>query len=56
MVDGALAPLEIAQLDKTALDAYSDLPPPFDIRTELASIGYTPMPLLFEMPSPTNDL
>ncbi|MFD2884650.1 hypothetical protein ACFS4T_27515 [Pseudomonas lini] len=49
-------PLEVAQLDKTALDAYSNLPPPFDIRTELASIGYTPMPLLFETPSPTDDL
>lgn len=42
------APLELAQLDKTALDAYSDLPPPFDIRTELQSIGYTPMAFLFE--------
>lgn len=49
-------PLEVAQLDKTALDAYSILPPPFDIRAELASIGYTPMPLLFETPSPTGDL
>ncbi|MCF5068059.1 toxin [Pseudomonas syringae] len=41
-------PLEVAQLDKTALDAYAILPPPFDIRVELANIGYTPMPLLFE--------
>ncbi|CAN7297068.1 MULTISPECIES: SpvB/TcaC N-terminal domain-containing protein [unclassified Pseudomonas] len=48
-------PLEEAQLDKTALDAYSDLPPPFDIRTELTKIGYTPMALLFETPSPAND-
>jgi len=44
-------PLELAQLDKTALEAYAVLPPPFDIRIELARIGYTPMPLLFE-PSP----
>ena len=49
-------PMELAQLDKTALDAYADLPPPFNIRAELASIGYKPMPLLFETPSPTNDL
>ena len=45
-------PVEVAQLDKTALDAYSILPPPFDIRVELASIGYTPMPLLFETAAP----
>jgi len=49
-------PLEQAQMDKTALEAYSDLPAPFDIRVELAKIGYTPMPLLFETPSPTDDL
>ncbi|WP_454846428.1 SpvB/TcaC N-terminal domain-containing protein [Pseudomonas farris] len=48
-------PLEQAQMDKTALDAYSDLPPPFDIRAELVNIGYTPMPLLFETPPPTDD-
>lgn len=45
-------PLELAQLDKTALDAYSVLPPPFNIHTELMKIGYTPMPFLFEAPSP----
>lgn len=49
-------PTEQAQMDKTALDAYSDLPPPFDIRDELREIGYTPMPLLFETQSPTDDL
>lgn len=42
------APTELAQLDQTALDAYADLPPPFDIRVELTNIGYTPMPPLFE--------
>ncbi|MFJ2488976.1 SpvB/TcaC N-terminal domain-containing protein [Pseudomonas sp. NPDC087639] len=42
-------PLELAQLDKTALDAYNVLPPPFDIRVELKKIGYTAMPLLFEV-------
>jgi len=47
-------PLELAQMDKTALDAYGDLPPPFDIRVELANIGFTPMPLLFE-PAPAAD-
>lgn len=47
-------PLEVAQLDKTALDAYSDLPPPFDIRAELTNIGYTPMDPLFE-PRPPED-
>ncbi|WP_025112741.1 SpvB/TcaC N-terminal domain-containing protein [Pseudomonas sp. H1h] len=41
-------PLEIAQLDKTALEAYANLPPPFDIRVELKNIGYTPMSFLFE--------
>ncbi|WP_445181164.1 SpvB/TcaC N-terminal domain-containing protein [Pseudomonas sp. McL0111] len=44
------APIELAQLDKTALDAYSNLPPPFNIRTELTNIGYTPMAPLFEPP------
>ncbi|POA44374.1 toxin [Pseudomonas sp. MPR-ANC1] len=41
-------PLELAQLDKTALDAYDVLPPPFNIRDELKNIGYTPMRLRFE--------
>jgi hypothetical protein len=49
-------PSEVAQMDKTALDAYSKLPPPFDIRDELTRIGYTPMTLLFETPSSTDDL
>ncbi|MBP5955354.1 toxin [Pseudomonas anatoliensis] len=47
-------PLEMAQLDKTALDAYDVLPAPFNIRDELRKIGYTAMPLLFE-PSPSVD-
>ncbi|MBV4485397.1 toxin [Pseudomonas sp. SWRI153] len=47
-------PLELAQLDKTALQAYSILPPPFSIHTELTSIGYTPMPFLFEPPAPAS--
>ncbi|MFJ5255552.1 SpvB/TcaC N-terminal domain-containing protein [Pseudomonas sp. NPDC088414] len=42
------APMELAQFDQTALAAYDVLPPPFDILQELAQIGYTPMPLLFE--------
>ncbi|MFJ7314045.1 SpvB/TcaC N-terminal domain-containing protein [Pseudomonas sp. NPDC098747] len=47
-------PHELAQLDKTALDAYDVLPPPFNIRDELRKIGYTAMPLLFE-PTPPVD-
>ncbi len=43
-------PLEMAQLDKIALDAYGVLPPPFDIRAELERIGYTPMQFLFWSP------
>ncbi|MFJ4195560.1 SpvB/TcaC N-terminal domain-containing protein [Pseudomonas sp. NPDC089534] len=45
-------PHERAQMDKTALDAYADVPPPFDIRAELAAVGYAPMPLLFEAAPP----
>ncbi|QXI05080.1 toxin [Pseudomonas tensinigenes] len=45
-------PLELAQLDKTALDAYSILPPPFNIHAELSKIGYTAMPFLFEPAAP----
>lgn len=48
------APQEIAQLDETALNAYNVLPPPFDIRAELAAIGYLPMPLFLE-PDPLED-
>ena len=44
--EALFGPLEVAQLDKTALDAYSVLSN-FDVRTELARIGYTPMPFLF---------
>lgn len=39
------APLEIAQLDKTALQAY-DTVPLLDIRDELEKIGYSAMPLV----------
>ncbi len=39
------APLEIAQLDKTALDAY-DTVPSLNIRDELEKIGYSAMPLI----------
>ena len=38
-------PLEIAQLNKTALDVYGDVSPAIDIREELAKIGYLPMKL-----------
>lgn len=44
-------PLEVAQMDRTALQAYDILPPPFDIREALAEVGYMPMPLLFEASS-----
>ncbi|HWH86970.1 MAG TPA: SpvB/TcaC N-terminal domain-containing protein [Pseudomonas sp.] len=47
-------PLELAQLDKTALQAYSVLPKPFDIHIELSKIGYTPMAFLFEPPAPAD--
>ncbi|WP_434595935.1 SpvB/TcaC N-terminal domain-containing protein [Pseudomonas sp. R3-57] len=46
--------LELAQLDKTALDAYSDPALGIDIRVELAKIGYEPMPFRFQE-SPPND-
>lgn len=49
------APREIAQLDATALGAYDVLPPPFDIRVELALNHYAPMPLFLE-PDPEEDL
>jgi hypothetical protein len=45
--EALVGPLELAQLDKTALDAYSVLPPPFNVRDELQKIGYLPMPFLF---------
>ncbi|NNA56988.1 SpvB/TcaC N-terminal domain-containing protein [Pseudomonas koreensis] len=48
-------PLEVAQLDKTALQAYGAVPPPFDIRAELKNIGYAPMPFLFAMPHEADD-
>jgi hypothetical protein len=46
-------PLELAQMDKTALDAYSELAN-FDIRAQLTRIGYTPMPFLFKQ-TPEDD-
>ena len=39
-------------MDKTALDAYDVLPAPFDIREELAKIGYTPMPFVVRSKRP----
>ncbi|WP_332766434.1 SpvB/TcaC N-terminal domain-containing protein [Pseudomonas koreensis] len=39
--------LELALLDKTALDAYS-IVPGLNIREAVEAIGYSPMPLLFE--------
>lgn len=44
--EALIGPLEVAQLDKTALDAYSVLSK-FNVRSELEKIGYTPMPFLF---------
>ncbi|QHA84247.1 toxin [Pseudomonas mediterranea] len=38
-------PLEVAEFDKHALQAYDDLPPPFDIREQLETIGFEPMKL-----------
>nr|WP_213938306.1 SpvB/TcaC N-terminal domain-containing protein [Pseudomonas sp. dw_612] len=46
--EALVAPLELAQLDETALNAYNTLPPPFDIRAELEQIGFAPMPLFLE--------
>ncbi|WP_322844600.1 SpvB/TcaC N-terminal domain-containing protein [Pseudomonas sp. B33.4] len=45
--EALVGPLEVAQLDKTALDAYSVLSPEFNVRDELEKIGYRPMPFLF---------
>jgi hypothetical protein len=39
--------VEVALLDKTALDAYSLPGKDFDVRAELKKIGYTQMPFLF---------
>lgn len=47
-------PLETALLDETALDAYGDPQLGIDVRAELAKIGYTPMPFLFEAPAPAD--
>lgn len=38
-------PLEVAELDKQALEAYDTVPAPFDIREELERIGFEPMKL-----------
>lgn len=48
-------PLEIAQIDKTALQAYDVLPPPFDIRAALREIGYLPMKFFFETSLPSEE-
>src|SRR3546814_2320970 len=40
-----LGPLETAEFDKQALDAYDAVPPPFDIRGQLEEIGFEPMQL-----------
>jgi hypothetical protein len=37
--------MEIAYLDKNALEVYGNVTPPIDIRAELANIGYLPMEL-----------
>ncbi|WP_347901702.1 hypothetical protein [Pseudomonas purpurea] len=41
-------PLELAELDKTALAAYDSLPPPFNIREELRKIEFHPMALFLD--------
>lgn len=38
-------PLEVAEFDRQALDAYDAVPPPFDIREQLQTIGFEPMEL-----------
>ncbi|ROM74614.1 toxin [Pseudomonas brassicacearum] len=38
-------PLEVAEFDKQALDAYDAVPDPFDIRQQLETIGFEPMRL-----------
>ncbi|WP_434561533.1 SpvB/TcaC N-terminal domain-containing protein [Pseudomonas sp. Z4-20] len=38
-------PLEVAEFDKQALDAYDAVPEPFDIRQQLETIGFEPMKL-----------
>ncbi|WP_420233775.1 SpvB/TcaC N-terminal domain-containing protein [Pseudomonas sp. ABY48] len=38
-------PLEVAEFDKQALDAYDAVPTPFDIRQQLETIGFEPMKL-----------
>lgn len=38
-------PLEVAEFDKQALDAYDAVPAPFDIRQQLETIGFEPMKL-----------
>ncbi|MHA3736736.1 SpvB/TcaC N-terminal domain-containing protein [Pseudomonas sp. Eth.TT006] len=48
-------PVELAQLDKTALDAYGVLPPPFAIRQALREIGYLPMRFFFEPASSSDE-
>ncbi|WP_434675940.1 SpvB/TcaC N-terminal domain-containing protein [Pseudomonas sp. D3-10] len=38
-------PLEVAEFDKQALEAYDVVPEPFDIREQLELVGYEPMKL-----------
>ncbi|WP_434701657.1 SpvB/TcaC N-terminal domain-containing protein [Pseudomonas sp. D1-36] len=38
-------PLEVAEFDKQALEAYDVVPEPFDIREQLEMVGYEPMRL-----------
>lgn len=48
-------PLEMAQLDKTALDAYGDPALGIDIRAELRKIGYGCMDFLFPVLPPDDE-
>ncbi|VEF12574.1 toxin [Pseudomonas fluorescens] len=46
-------PLELAQMDETALAAYDVVPPPFDIRVALKELGYKSMKFFFETSPPS---
>ncbi|MBU6957731.1 toxin [Pseudomonas sp. CVAP len=54
-IQALAGPLERAEYDRTALNAYETLPAPFDIREELRNIGFKPMPLFLPY-SPKIDL
>lgn len=47
-------PLELAQFDKVALEAYNVVQPPINIHEELIKIGYTAMTPLFEPARPAD--